>query len=221
MTPSAEALDRNVRLCPWFRACSDLMFWQAVWFLSFQSRLSASEAILLYAVYEASTTALEAPSGWMSDRLGRRATLIAGAAAAAAGAFLLAGAGGFAAAWAGMALLGAGAAFASGADSAFLYESLAARGRRDETERWELRVWRFGFAALAVSAVLGAALARAAPAAPFAATGAAFCAALVIAWRFVEPPRTDGGAGAARIGETLALLRRPALAWLFALGLLS
>mgnify|MGYP003564626886 CR=1 FL=1 len=69
----------NVPLYRWSRFLRNLLFWQAVWFLYFQNSLSAAEAILLYAVYDVATTALEVPSGYMSDRIGRRFTLLASA----------------------------------------------------------------------------------------------------------------------------------------------
>ena len=80
---------RNLRLYPWFKFFQGLYFWHAVWFLYFQSELSAAEAVLLYAIYDVGALALEVPSGYMSDRLGRRVTLIAAAASGLAGAMLL------------------------------------------------------------------------------------------------------------------------------------
>ena len=64
-------MTRNIRLYRWFQFFQGLLFWQAVWFLYFQGTLSAAEAVLLYAIFNVATTALEVPSGWMSDRLGR------------------------------------------------------------------------------------------------------------------------------------------------------
>lgn len=75
------AARRNVRLYPWYSFLRNLLFWQATWFLFFQNHLSAAEAILLYAIYDVATTVLEVPSGYMSDRLGRRTTLILSATA--------------------------------------------------------------------------------------------------------------------------------------------
>ena len=68
---------RNIMLYPWFRFAQGLLFWHGVWFLYFQNTLSAADAILLYVVYDIATTALEVPSGYMSDRWGRLITLIA------------------------------------------------------------------------------------------------------------------------------------------------
>lgn len=215
---------RNVALFPWFKALQNLVFWQAVWFLYFQSQLSAAEAILLYAVYDVATTALEVPSGYMSDRWGRRITLIASALAGLAGALLLGLGGGFAVFAAGQALLGASSAFASGTDSALLYESLVAEGREDEIEAQELRAWRFSFVALALSALLGGVMALADGALPFLAGALAFVGVALVTLGFGEPDRTDHdlpqGAELVRLGSLRAALTEPVLIWLFALAVL-
>ena len=84
-TPASRAdMARNVSLYPWFKFFQNLVFWQAIWFLYFQNELSPSEALLLYVIYDVGTTVLEVPSGYMSDRLGRRLTLIAAAMAGSA-----------------------------------------------------------------------------------------------------------------------------------------
>lgn len=216
------AADRTVRLFPWYRFWRSLIFWQAVWFLYFQDQVSAAAAILLYAIYDVGTIVLEVPSGWFSDRLGRRPTLVLAALAELGGAVLLVIGGSFEILVAGQLLIGASIAFASGTDSALLYESLVATGRGDQIERQEIRAWRFSFAALAISAVTGGAMALAHPAAPFAAGALSACVLLAVTLRLAEPPRH--GAGRVEGGEKvrLAELRRaltnPALAWLFVLS---
>ncbi len=95
----------------------------------------------------------------MSDRFGRRFTLLASAVAGLAGAILLALGNDFATFALAQILMGASMAFASGTDSAMLYESLVAAGRKAEVEQQELRAWRFSFTALALSAITGGAMA--------------------------------------------------------------
>ncbi len=210
--------DRNIRLYPWFRFFQGLIFWQAVWFLFFQSRLSAAEAVLIYAIYDISTTVLEVPSGYMSDRLGRRGTLIASAIAGMLSALLQFFGGSFEVYALAQLLLGASAALASGTDSALLYESLSSSGREKEVEHQELKAWRYSFSAYAISAVLGGILARTMDTLPFLATAIAFAGLVLIAFRFTEPR------GSGRKGDQLPAhitLRRaltePVLVWLFAL----
>ena len=223
-TTDISGVTRNVAIYPWFKFCQNLIFWQAIWFLYFQNELSAAEAILLYAIYDVGTTVLEVPSGYMSDRLGRRFTLIVSAIAGVAGASLLALGNSFEVFALAQILLGANIAFASGTDSALLYESLAATKRQAEIERQELRAWRFSFSALAISAVVGGVLALQTNTLPFFASAVAFVGVLVITFGFREPPRTASaiaqGAELVRLRSLKAALTEPVLIWLFVLSIL-
>lgn len=224
MRSPSSAAARNVVLYPWFKFFQNLVFWQAIWFLYFQSQLSAAEAVLLYAIYDVATTAFEVPSGYMSDRFGRRVTLIAAAVAGILGAGLIAVGGGMAAFALAQVLLGASAAFASGTDSALLYESLVQDRRGDEVEAQENRAWRFNLAGLALSAISGGALAQVSYPAAFAAGAAAMAVALWIALRFAEPARSTDGKPQTTLRGHLALFRaamgKGVLVWLFALSVL-
>ena len=219
---------RNVRLYPWYRFLTNLIFWQAVWFLYVQSELSAAEAILLYAIYDISTTAMEVPSGYMSDRLGRKLTLIASVLTGAAGVALFAIGGGFWVFALAQVLIGASIAFTSGTDSALLYESLAIAGRSDEIEAQELRAWRFSFAGLAISAVLGGAIALTSFVWVYWLTALAFVVAFFLVLGFWEPrkPSEDSDekftlrSELTRLKSLKAYLTQPALIWLFALSVL-
>lgn len=214
-------MERNIRLYPWFEFCRNLLFWQATWFLYLQNELSAAEAILLYAVYDLSTTVLEVPSGYMSDRIGRRITLILSGALSFLAMLLLAVGEGFAVFAMAQILMGAGMAFVSGTDSALLYESLEAEGRGAEIEPQNLTAWRYSFLALALSAVLGGAAALWIPALPFLASAAAYAAMLTITLRFTEPPHRRAATSEwQRLQHLLGRFHIPALRWLFALGVL-
>lgn len=207
---------RNITLYPWVKFCQNLIFWQAVWFLYFQTQLSAADAITLYAIYDIGTTVLEVPSGYMSDRLGRRVTLIAAAIAGLIACILLVIGDSFAAFALAQLFFGAAAAFASGTDTALLYESLVAEGRADQVEAQELRAWRFTFTALALSAVTGGVMSVWMPVLPFLAAGIAFAAMFVLTLRLVEPPRSLSTA----TGSLRAALMHPVLIWLFVLTVL-
>jgi MFS family permease len=223
-SPELQPMARNVSLYPWFKMFQSLLFWQAVWFLYFQDRLSAADAILLYAIYDIGTIALEVPSGYMSDRLGRRFTLIAAMVAGLGGSALLALGDSFAAFAAGQLLIGASTAFISGTDSALLYESLAVLGREREVERQELRAWRFAFTTLAVSAVAGGAMALAGQRLPFLAGLVAFAGGLFVCLRFTEPrhvtPAGQQGTELLRLGALKSAFGEPVLRWLFGLSML-
>ncbi|SMX33258.1 MFS transporter [Octadecabacter ascidiaceicola] len=213
----------NISLYRWSRFLRSLTFWQAVWFLYFQDILSGAQAILLYVVLDVAITVLEVPSGYMSDRLGRRKTLIASAAVTLIGVTLLGFGSSFAVFIAAQILIGAGSAFSSGTDEALLYESLAATGREGEIEAQEVVAWRFSFVGLALSAVTGGALALIDPRLPFIATGGAMAGLVWVTWRFVEPPRTTEmaeGVELLRLSHLGANFRNPVLLWFFALTVL-
>jgi len=225
MTSASTPTARNIRQYPWFRAANGLVFWQAIWFLYIQQELSAAEAIAFYAIYDITTTLFEVPSGYMSDRVGRRKTLIASAVAGIIAASLQAWGGAFWVFALGNICLGISAAFLSGTDTALLYESLAAEDRKDEVERHELVAWRFSFGAFALSAVLGGLLWRIDPSVPYIATALAFCLSLSLAWRFAEPPhaptsQTPQGNEALRFATLRTAFQQPVLRWLLALSML-
>ena len=209
----------NLKLYPWFKFAQSLLFWQAVWFLYFQEALSPAAAIALYAVYDISVTLFEVPLGVVSDRLGRRKTLIAGSICSAFGAAALALGDGFGVFVLGQVLIGAGAAFISGTDSATLYESLAALGREEEIEAQETRALQFSLVGFSLSAVVGGAVALWSYPATFWTTALAMIAAFWLAWSLKEPPR-QAKAGVA-INQTAALrsaFRIPVLRWIFVLS---
>lgn len=217
------AIASNILLYRWSRFLRSLTFWQAVWFLYFQDTLSGAQAILLYVVLDVSVTVLEVPSGYMSDRLGRRKTLIASAVVALIGVTLLAFGDSFATFAIAQILIGAGSAFASGTDEAMLYESLSATGRADEIEAQEVIAWRYSFTGLAISALVGGALALVDPRLPFIATGIAMAALLWVTWLFTEPPRTRDMAEGSELLHLSHLgknFRNPVLLWFFALTIL-
>ena len=211
----------TITLYPWYKFFQNLIFWQSVWFLYFQDVLSGAQAIALYALYDLATTVLEVPSGYLSDRVGRKFTLVLAALCAVLGMVCIVLGGSFAMFAAGQILLGASAAFASGTDSAILFESLVVEGRGDEVEAHELRAWRFTFVALALSALIGGAMASVAPALPFAASAVAYCGMLWIALRLREPERSKARVTeAVRLASLRAAIFHPVLGWLFALTVL-
>nr|WP_232222860.1 MFS transporter [Sulfitobacter guttiformis] len=186
----------------------------------FQSTLSGAEAIILYSVYDISVTVLEVPSGYFSDRIGRRLTLLLSTLCSLLGCLALALGGSFSLFVLGQALLGAGVAFKSGTDSSLLYESLEHAGRANEIEAQEVRIWRFTLAGFALSAVLGGAMSLWFPTLPFYATAGAYALAALIVWRMEEQPRTATEAVTMQLASLRAAFLNPVLAWLFGLSVL-
>lgn len=215
-------LNRTIALLPWLQFFHALLFWQAVWFLYFQVELSGAEAIILYSVYDISTTVLELPSGYFSDRFGRRGTLMLSALCNLCGCLTLAVGGNFAMFAFGQALIGGGAAFKSGTDTSLLYEALEATGRADEIEAQELRVWRLSLAGFALSAIAGGAMSLWNATLPFYATAVSFAAAYALAYAMTEAPKGEGSTLPLRsqMAELRSAMLNPVLAWLFVLTVL-
>jgi len=67
---------KNVVLYPWYRVTSDIQAWIPVFFFYFSQFVSLEQVIQLSSIYYISVFFLEVPSGYFSDRIGRRITLL-------------------------------------------------------------------------------------------------------------------------------------------------
>lgn len=121
--------------------------------------LSASEAFQIKAVYSILIVLLEIPSGYFSDALGRKRSLIIGAVLGTLGFAIYSGFQGFWSFLIAEAVLGIGQSFISGSDSALLYDSLLVAKRDNEYARYEGRLTAIGNAAESISAFVGGLLA--------------------------------------------------------------
>jgi hypothetical protein len=207
-------------LYPWFRAAADGHAWIAVFFLYMSRSLPLEQVIELSAVYYLSVFLLEVPSGYFSDRIGRRLTLLI-AAAALMGSYscFIVGAGFW---WfaAGQFLLATGMAMQSGTDTAFHYDSLKALGRESEYAEREARAEQWGLAMLALATFSGGLLGLIdlRLAYVFSLLSASVMALLV--WRFAEPVHADETTALPQsfvsvVLGCLARLRDPVLGWVF------
>ena len=206
-------MERNLRLYPRYRALRDAIFWLPVFFLYFRSVLAADQVLLLEAVYYAAVVLVEVPSGWFSDRVGRKPTLLIAAAAWVLGCALFATTASLPAFLAGQILLALGMGFASGTDSAFLYDSLRALGREAEVLGHEARATAWGLGGMGIAAIGGGLLGAVDLRLGHAASALTAAGALLVALQFREPPRSER-AVAGVISQILGLVRRPALLWL-------
>lgn len=217
-------MERNLRLYPWYQGARNLLFWQGVWFLYFEQVLTAEQAISLAAIYEIANVVLEVPSGYFSDRIGRRITLIISAIANVVGCtlfFFADHANGFAMLLGGQIMLAIAIAFNSGTDSALLYDSLKASARDDDIAEAEAKAWRYSYLALAISAATGGLMASGwmgdSYALTYIATAVAACASVAITLQFKEPPYTEDQVAKAPVQQfatVLGRLRDPVLAWM-------
>lgn len=210
---------RNLALYPAYVVCLNGFFWFPVFFLYLTDRVGLEGALLLEAIYYLAVVVFEVPSGWVSDRIGRRFALRAAALALGAA---------YVAFYAGTTLpelavaqllLALGFAFNSGTDTAFHYDSLVAVGREDEYGDREERIARLSFAVVGVSALVGGALGAIELRLPYLAAGGLMLGGFLVTM-FFERPEQAADAAAPRIDVQMAAcvrdLRDPLLRWLFA-----
>lgn len=206
-------MTRNLWLYPRYAAARNLLFWLPVFFLYFQQSLALSQALWLEAVYYAAFLALEVPSGYASDRMGRRVTLVAGASLSALGAVLFA-AGSSLEVWAlAQLLFAAGYAFDSGTDSSLLFDSLAAMGREEEFRARESQASSASLWAVAISSLLGGLLGAVDLRLAYVATAVCVALSAALAASFEEPPRLRARGARAQGQRVLGALAQPVVTW--------
>ncbi len=215
-------MERNVRLYPAYLAAHNALFWLPVFFLYLASVVSVREVLWLESLYYAAVVVLEVPSGYLSDRVGRRPTLIVAAALWAASGFLFFSARSFAGFAAAQVCLAAGRAFQSGTDRALLFDSLKALGREAEYGRREAQALSVAYVTLSVSAVLGGLLAGFGLALPYLFFALGSLIALGIAITFREPDRTERAEAPLRqLSLVVARARDPLLLWLLCFAVVA
>jgi MFS family permease len=210
-------MERNVRVYPLYAVLHHAYFWMPVFFLYFDSHLSISSVLALEACYYATVVVLEVPSGYMSDRLGRRQTLLASALALSAAYVLFAFGASFLVFLLGQLCLAAGIALNSGTDTSFHYDSLAKLDRTDEYEQREATVVTYQLVATGVAAVIGGLVAASELSYAYVGSATVAVLSIFVVLLFEEP---GGDTESQSFGDQLRLCleyaRRPVLAWLFA-----
>lgn len=216
-TPSTA---RNVTLYPWYAALSNAHFWMPVFFLYFLEHMNIADVLRLEAIYYLGVVLLEVPSGYFSDRFGRRLTLlIANTALLVAYAVFFLG-DGFSTFAVAQVFLAAGLAFNSGTDTSLHYDSLATLGREDEFDSREAIVARNAILASGLAALIGGAAGLLDLRFAYLLSAGAALTSLLIVLRMREPEtheKKQVPVGPIRqITLCGRLLHQPFMAWLFA-----
>jgi MFS family permease len=161
-SPADQTVARNVRLLSWFNFFGDFRMYGPIMVIYFaQVTGSYTAAASLLAVKMLSSAAFEVPTGVLSDRLGRRGTMIAGAVVMVAAHLGYAGASGYGLLLAAVVLEGLATSFWSGNNESLLYDTLLAAGREAEFPRHCGRVNSMFQIALALAAAAGGVIAGA------------------------------------------------------------
>ena len=121
--------------------------------------LDMHQIMVLQAIYSVSIIALEIPSGYFADVIGRRRTLIIGVIMGAIGMGLYSISYGFMGFLIAELVLGFGQSFISGADSALLYDSLLDNNKDKDYIKYEGRMVSVGNIAEAAAGIAGGLLA--------------------------------------------------------------
>jgi len=219
-------MERNLTRYPAYATAFSAHFWLPVFFLYFQSHLTVAEVLRLEALYYLAVVITEVPSGYFSDAIGRRVTLIIAAASVTlAHAFFFFG-DGFAPFAVGQVLLATGMAFNSGTNTALHFDTLARLGRTKEYDQREARVSRLTFLGSGVAALAGGAAASFGLHFAYALSLAGGLVALGLAISMKEPHH-DGetspltlGAFHGKVFRAVRELRQPTLCWLSAYGVI-
>ena len=182
-----EKLELNVQLYPLFRVAGDALAWLPIFFLFFSQYLSLSEVIALEAVYYIAVVLAEVPSGYFSDRFGRRTTLLLSCVTLIVSYLFFLSGQTFLLLAVGQILLATSLAFRSGTDTSLLYESLSALGRANEYGDREAKAGQYGFLATAIAALVGGITGSFDLSSPYWLSLASACAMMFVVFRFTEP----------------------------------
>ena len=157
-----QTVARHVRLLSWFNFFGDFRMYGPIMVIYFaQVTGSYTAAASLLAVKMLSSAAFEVPTGVLSDRLGRRGTMIAGAVVMVAAHLGYAGAPGYGLLLAAVVLEGLATSLWSGNNESLLYDTLLEAGREEEFPRHSGRVNSMFQIALALAAAIGGVVAGA------------------------------------------------------------
>ncbi|OED40042.1 hypothetical protein AB833_12715 [Chromatiales bacterium (ex Bugula neritina AB1)] len=213
-----SSLNRNIHLYPWYQAATSFSPWIPVFFLFFTETVTLGEAIRLGSIYYFGVFILEIPSGYLSDRAGRRPTLLLAALLTCCAYIAFLSAGSFATLAAAQFFLAAGIAFQSGSDSSLLYDSLSQKQQSQQYSSYEAKALQFGMTGLACSCLVGGLLGVIDLRLPYVAALAGGLTALYLSWCFHEPDRIDGSTADSFFRQLISCighLRSTVLIWIF------
>ena len=132
-----KKIQKNIKLYYWFQAFKEPLFWGPILitFIQAVSSMSLSEIFIMESVVVALLIFLEVPTGALADLLGRKKTILLGAIFLMIDNFLFASASSPFMIWFANIVWTFGYSLISGADSAFLYDSLRVINKEGEYRR--------------------------------------------------------------------------------------
>jgi MFS family permease len=151
--------------------------------------LNSTQVFTIQAAYALSVLLCEVPSGYLADVIGRRRTLLLGAALLPVGVAVYAFSGRFWTFVLAEFVIAVANSMRTGSDSAFIYDTLIRLGREDRYKTFEGKAFFFSRFGSSLGAVLGGVLAASSLRLPFYVNIAAAALMLPLALSLVEPER--------------------------------
>lgn len=140
----------GIKASKWF-----MLFMPVVVLFFMDNGLTVGQVMQVQAAYSLAVALFEIPSGYFSDRLGRRLTLTIGMSISALGIGLMCMAYGFWGFIFAEIMMGLGGSFISGTDSALLYDSLLQINRKNDYLKLEGRMYSVATFSEAIAAIFG------------------------------------------------------------------
>lgn len=150
-----RTIENNLKRYPWFQFATSLLAWLPIFFLYFSQFVTLQEAVQLGAIYYFVVCLWEVPSGYFSDRIGRRTTLLVSSIGNVVAYLFFLFANDFNALAAGQFFLALSIALLSGTDTAFLYDSLIALNQKANYLAHEAKAQKYSFIGLAFACIAG------------------------------------------------------------------
>jgi MFS family permease len=183
---------RNLKLYAWFQALREPLFWGPVLITYIQQigRMSLSQIYVMESIVVVAVMLLQIPGGAIADRLGRKNAMLVGMSLLVLDCFLFGVGNSPLWMWVSNLVWALGYSLLSGADSALLYDTLAAAGRTDEFKRIEGKTIAYRFFLIACTSLSVGYLAGLHMRLPVLLGLPGILVAVVMVARMVEPPRT-------------------------------
>ncbi len=158
-TLKSKKAQNNLRLYPWFYVLFHCYAWAAVFFLYFSERVTLQEVLSLEALYYIAVVILEVPSGYFSDVIGRKKTLVLATIFQTVSYALFFWGSHFFILCLGQVFLAFAFSFASGTDQSFHFESLKLFKREAEFGDRESKIMKKAMLFRAIAQLCAGALA--------------------------------------------------------------
>ncbi len=210
----------NIRMYPWYYAATSFLAWLPVFFLYFSSFLSLRDVLLLESIYYIAVVILEVPTGYFSDLVGRKKTLVLGAIFLCLACIFYFIGMNFFILVIGQILFALHMSFVSGTNTVFHFESLRALDMGEQYGDREAVVQKYGMLAGGTSALAGGAIAIIGLRWVYVVTFIVAMIALFVTLRFKEPKHDISEQKAMenimnQLRSTVSFLRIRPLGWIF------